>query len=77
MLSCLQATETCSDEMERPLRFGERISLRTHLLMCRGCSRYRDQLRTLREAMRGYAEGRTPDDDPPEADAAPRGPGGA
>ena len=58
MLNCKEVTEVCSAEMERPLRLGEQVSLRTHLLMCTGCSEYRRQLKTLREVTRAYAEGR-------------------
>ena len=58
MLNCKEVTEVCSVEMERPLRLSEQVSLRTHLMMCTGCSQYRRQLKTLREVMRAYAEGR-------------------
>ena len=58
MLSCKEATEICSAEMERPLKLGEKLSLRTHLMMCRGCTHYHTQLKTLRQVMRAYAEGK-------------------
>lgn len=58
MLNCKEVTEVCSVEMERPLRLGEQVSLRTHLMMCTGCTEYRRQLRTLRQVMHAYAEGR-------------------
>ena len=75
MLNCIEAAELCSTGMDRPLRLGERFSLGTHLMMCRGCSRYREQLFTLREATRAWAEGRAPE---PAADDAPApAPGGA
>ena len=64
MLNCRQVTEVCSVEMERPLRLGEQVSLRTHLMMCTGCSEYRKQLKTLRQVMQAYAEGRSIQDDP-------------
>lgn len=59
MLNCREVTEVCSAEMERPLRLGEQVSLRTHLMMCTGCSEYRRQLKTLRQVMQAYAEGRS------------------
>ncbi len=69
MLSCKEVTQVCSDELERPLKLGEQASLRLHLMMCTGCSHYRRQLRTLRQVMQAYAEGRAlPDDPPPEDD---------
>lgn len=58
MLSCKQVTELCSEEMDRRLGLGERLSLKTHLMMCPGCSNYRRQLFTLREVARAYADGR-------------------
>lgn len=58
MLNCKEVTEVCSVEMDRPLRLGERVSLHTHLMMCTGCTQYRKQLKTLREVMRAYAQGR-------------------
>lgn len=57
MLSCKEVTEVCSAEMDRPLRLGEQIGLRTHLIICPGCTAYRKQLKTLREAMHAYAQG--------------------
>jgi hypothetical protein len=67
MLNCKEVTEVCSAEMERPLRLGEQVSLRTHLMMCTGCSEYRRQLKTLRQVMQAYAEGRGADDRGPES----------
>ena len=58
MLSCRQMTELCSQEMDRRLGLGERLSLKTHLMMCAGCSNYRRQLFTLRDVARAYADGR-------------------
>lgn len=58
MLSCKEVTEACSAELERPLKLGEQLSLRTHLMMCTGCSNYRQQLKTLREVTRAYAHGK-------------------
>lgn len=58
MLSCKEVTEVCSAEMERPLKLGERVSLHTHLMMCTGCTQYRKQMRTLRQVMQAYADGK-------------------
>lgn len=63
MLSCKEVTEVCSAEMERPLRLGEQVSLHTHLMMCTGCTMYRKQLKTLRQVMQAYAQGRSISDD--------------
>lgn len=58
MLSCREVTEICSAEMERPLRIGEKLSLRTHLMMCAGCTNYRKQMKALRQVMQAYADGK-------------------
>ena len=69
MLNCKEVTQVCSDELERSLKLGEQATLHLHLMMCTGCTNYRRQLRTLRQVMRAYAEGRAlpgdarPDDD--------------
>lgn len=60
VLSCKEIAQVCSDEFERPLKLGERAALHLHLMMCPGCSTYREQLGTLRQVMRAYADGRAP-----------------
>lgn len=60
MLTCRQATELLSQELDRPLSLPERIGLRLHVLICHGCSNYRRQLRVLREACRRFSGGGTP-----------------
>lgn len=57
MLNCREVTELCSQEMERPLRVGERISLGAHLMMCVGCTNFRKQMKALRLVARSYAAG--------------------
>lgn len=64
MLSCKEVTKVCSDELERPLKLGEQVSLRAHLIMCTGCTNYRRQLKILRHAMQAYAEGKAIPDNP-------------
>lgn len=69
MLNCKEVTRVCSDELERPLKLGERASLHLHLMMCTGCTNYRRQLRTLRQVMQAYADGRAlPGDAQPDGD---------
>lgn len=64
MLSCTEVTKVGSDELERPLKLGEQVSLRAHLMMRTGCTNYRRQLKVLRHAMQVYAEGKAIPDDP-------------
>lgn len=70
MLNCKEVTELCSQEMERPLRLGEKTSLSMHLMMCSGCTNFRRQMKTLRQVMRAYAEGRGGGPTDPVGDAA-------
>ncbi len=69
MLNCKEVTEVCSTEMERPLKLGEQVSLRMHLMMCTGCTNYRRQLRALRLASQAYAAGKAVNADPDGAAA--------
>ena len=57
MLNCKETTELCSQEMERSLGLGERMSLAAHLMMCSGCTNFRKQMKALRVVARTYAEG--------------------
>jgi hypothetical protein len=57
MLNCKEVTELCSQELDRPLRMGERMSLGTHLLMCTGCTNFRKQIKALRFVAQTYAAG--------------------
>jgi len=69
MLNCRETTELCSQEMERPLGLGERMSLATHLMMCSGCTNFRKQMKALRRVAQAYAAGGAVA--PPPADANP------
>jgi predicted anti-sigma-YlaC factor YlaD len=57
MLDCEQVTVLCSEELDRKLPVTDRIALRLHMMMCRGCSNYRAQLAVIRAAMQRYAAG--------------------
>ena len=65
MRSCRKVTRLCSDALERELTLNERVTMRTHLMMCVACRNFRSHLAFLRQAMRRYAEGKSgagPDD---------------
>ena len=68
MLSCKQATELCSQDLEHPLGVRQKMLLGAHLLMCSGCTNFRKQMKTLRQVMHAYADGRGVADTPPEED---------
>lgn len=46
--ACRRATELLSQKLDRPLRLGERLSLRVHLMMCLNCRRCDEQLQLMR-----------------------------
>ena len=51
MLSCKQASQVISQSLDRPLTMRERFALNLHLLICKYCKRFSQQLQTLRVAM--------------------------
>jgi hypothetical protein len=56
MRTCKEVSELLSQSQERPLGVGERISVRLHLFICRGCINFRAQLAFLRAAVRRYRD---------------------
>ena len=56
MLNCHDATFLVSQSRERALRFSERMKLRLHLGLCRGCAQFSRQVPQLGEAARAYAQ---------------------
>ena len=55
--SCREAVRAQSEALEHPLPPAKRFGLRLHLLMCRWCRRYGEQIRFLRHAAHEH-EGR-------------------
>ena len=65
MRNCREITRLCSEALERELTLRERVTMRTHLIICLPCRNFRTHLAFLRQAMRRYAEGKSgagPDD---------------
>jgi len=54
MLSCIRCTELLTQSLEHSLTLRERLVLRIHLMMCRGCRNHAQHLRMLRKASRSY-----------------------
>ena len=52
MLSCKETTRLLSQGEDRKLAFGERVALRVHLAICKGCRNVNAQLRFLRVAVK-------------------------
>ena len=54
IVSCKDASHLVSRMQERSLGPFERWTLRLHLAACDACTRFEQQMRFLREAMRRY-----------------------
>jgi hypothetical protein len=52
MLTCKQASQLLSQSLDRRLTRGERFRLRFHLLLCKLCKRFGQQIVGLRNAIR-------------------------
>ena len=48
MLSCKNASQIISQSLDRPLTIRERFALQLHLLICKYCKRFSQQLQTIR-----------------------------
>jgi hypothetical protein len=55
MLNCHDATFLMSQSRERKLTFSERMKVKLHTSMCRGCANFERQLPHLRDVAKGYA----------------------
>jgi len=53
-LSCKEATRVVSQAQERSLSALERWKLKMHLAVCAKCTRFEQQIRMIREALRRY-----------------------
>ncbi|WP_043316324.1 zf-HC2 domain-containing protein [Microbulbifer sp. HZ11] len=56
MMNCKQATRLLSERMERELSPREKLGLKVHLMMCRGCRNFGRQMGTLRDLAKAYAK---------------------
>jgi len=56
MLTCREATLLISESLDRDLPFRQRVALRGHVFRCKFCSRYRKQLRFVRDLMMQYSK---------------------
>ena len=63
MYSCEQAVRLSSRAMEQPLSSTERILLGMHLMICRGCTNFTQQIDFLRRASRKLPEALEQDSD--------------
>lgn len=52
MLDCKQNTELLSQSYDCPVTWRERMAMRMHLMMCKGCRNFEKQLAFIRKAAR-------------------------
>jgi predicted anti-sigma-YlaC factor YlaD len=48
MLNCKQTSQLVSQALDRKLRFRERLAVNLHLLICKYCRRFNQQITALR-----------------------------
>ena len=52
MLSCKQTSQIISQSLDRPLTMREHFALKLHLLICKYCKRFSQQVQTLHVAVK-------------------------
>jgi predicted anti-sigma-YlaC factor YlaD len=60
VLTCREVTEMANDYLDRNLNWLAKLQFRLHLMMCRHCQRYVDQLAKTITLLRG-SRGEPPD----------------
>jgi len=56
MITCKEATFLISKEQQDKLSFAEKMQLKFHLLMCKYCRRFADQMNFMTKAIRKMKE---------------------
>ena len=51
MLTCREASRMASQGLDRRLGFAERVALRMHLAVCKGCANVAREMEFLRKAV--------------------------
>ncbi len=54
MINCKQNTTLLSQSQDRAATLRERMAMRLHLLLCKGCRNFKKQLAFLRKASRNF-----------------------
>lgn len=52
MTTCKETTELASRAMDEQLPLSERVALKLHLAVCKNCTRFAQQLQTMRHQFR-------------------------
>jgi hypothetical protein len=58
MLSCRELSEQADAFLDKEMPLGKRMQVRLHLMMCSGCNRFVDQMRTTRSLITMEAKGK-------------------
>lgn len=69
MLDCKKNSQLLSQSLDRPLTLRERFRLKSHLILCRYCRRFGQQLKSISVALKSAARAVENDDKikmPPE-----------
>jgi hypothetical protein len=56
IIKCKDASRLVSQQQDAQLTYWQRLALRLHLSVCAACTRFQQQVRFLRTAMRKYSE---------------------
>lgn len=56
MFNCKKVTQLVSESLDRKLPLYQRMGMRIHLVMCKFCSRYKEQLLFLRKIAHLYSK---------------------
>ena len=54
MLNCKQAAALMSQGMDNELGLFQKLTLRSHLMMCKGCRNFNKQMAFLRQGCRNF-----------------------
>jgi len=60
MFNCKDVSRLVSESMDRDLSFTKKMGVRFHLMMCRHCARFQDQLARIRKLICSQSEGDIP-----------------
>lgn len=52
MLNCKQNSALLSQSLDRPITLREKMAMRMHLMMCRGCRNFEKQIAFIHKAAR-------------------------
>lgn len=53
---CREVTHLVLKSQDRPLQWSERLKIRSHLFFCDSCTRFVQQMRFMRQAMRKWRD---------------------